>query len=342
MTTWIKRNRWAFLLIITLVVALAIAGCGKGDTPAPQEPPVVEEPVETVDEFALIATEADAYVNSGKSPVISAQDVYNAITAEDPNYFILSVRSVEDDAKGHVPGAITIPYREMWKAENLAKLPKDKKIVVVCYTGHTASQVTIFLNMLGYEAYAMKFGMMGWTDDMEVLNQKPFEKALEYPVETGVNELAGVNDLPAVETGFTTAEEIIIARAEAYWSNKDKSPVISAEDVYNAVVAGDPNTFVLSVRAPEDYEKGHIQGAYNIPFKQIAQLDNLKKLPTDKKIVVICYTGHTASQTTMLLNMLGYEAYAMKFGMMGWTSDPEVLNQPAFPGSLGYPVEAGM
>lgn len=343
MTTWIKRNRWAFLLIITLVVALAVAGCGKEATPAPQEqPPVVEEPVETVDELALIAETADTYLNSGKAPTISTEEVYNAVVSEDPNYFILSVRSAEHDAIGHIPGAITVPYREMWKEENLAKLPQDKKIVVVCYTGHTASQVTIFLNMMGYEAYAMKFGMMGWTDVAEVLNTKPFEKALDYPVETDKNELTELNELTEVKTGFTEAQQIIAAQAEAYWSNKDKVPTIAPEDVYNAVMAGDPNIFVLSVRAPEHYEKGHIQGAYNIPFKQIAQLDNLKKLPKDKQIVVICYTGHTASQTTMLLNMLGYDAVAMKFGMMSWTSDPEVLNTAPFEGAPNYPVEAGM
>lgn len=344
MISWLKKNRLSLVLVLTLVMALALAGCGQQATqPEPPAPPPVEEPVvEAVDEFALIAEVADAYLNSGKSPVISAEDVYNAVVSEDPNYFILSVRSVEDDAKGHVPGAITIPYRELWKAENLAKLPKDKKIVVICYTGHTASQATIYLNMLGYEAYAMKYGMMGWTDDAEVLAQAPFSKAPDYPLETAVNELTGTNDLPVVETGFAEAEEIIIARTEVYWTNKDKSPVMSAENVYNAVVAEDPNIFILSVRGPDDYAKGHIQGAYNIAFKQIAQINNLEKLPKDKKIVVICYTGHTASQTTMLLNMLGYDAYAMKFGMMGWTSDAEVLSQKMFSGAPNYPTEAGM
>jgi rhodanese-related sulfurtransferase len=41
----------------------------------------------------------------------------------------------------------------------LAELPKDKKIIVYCYSGQTASQTTAILRLLGYEAYNMAFGM---------------------------------------------------------------------------------------------------------------------------------------------------------------------------------------
>jgi len=40
----------------------------------------------------------------------------------------------------------------------------------------------------------------------------------------------------------------------------------------------------------------------------------LKYLPTDKQIIVYCWTGQTSSQITAYLNMLGYEAYSLKFG----------------------------
>ena len=71
---------------------------------------------------------------------------------------------------------------------------------------------------------------------------------------------------------------------------------------------------ILSVRKAEDYAKGHVKGAINVPFGAGMQ-EGLVQLPKDKKIIVYCYTGQTASQTVAILRLLGYEAYNMQFGM---------------------------
>ena len=34
-----------------------------------------------------------------------------------------------------------------------------KKIIIICYVGHTASQVLVMLKLLGYKAKVLKFGM---------------------------------------------------------------------------------------------------------------------------------------------------------------------------------------
>ena len=75
------------------------------------------------------------------------------------------------------------------------------------------------------------------------------------------------------------------------------------------------NLFLLDVRRPEDFCKGHIKGAVNIFWLDILKPENLSKLPRDKEIVIICYVGHTASQTLVLLRLLGYKAVVLKFGM---------------------------
>jgi rhodanese-related sulfurtransferase len=112
---------------------------------------------------------ADAYFSGGVK-TISAADLFDNLndgdTSNDP--FILSVRSADDYAKGHVPGAVHIGVDELFIAANLAKLPTDQQIVVYCYTGQTASQVTSALRLLGYDAYNMLFGMQAWTMDEDV------------------------------------------------------------------------------------------------------------------------------------------------------------------------------
>lgn len=73
--------------------------------------------------------------------------------------------------------------------------------------------------------------------------------------------------------------------------------------------------FILDVRRPEDYRKGHIKGSINIFWLDLMKPENLKRIPMDKKIVIVCYVGHTASQVLVLLKLLGYNAKVLKFGM---------------------------
>ena len=73
--------------------------------------------------------------------------------------------------------------------------------------------------------------------------------------------------------------------------------------------------FILDVRKPEDYKKGHIKGSVNIFWLDLMKQENLKKLPMDKEIILVCYVGHTASQVLVLLKLLGYNAKVLKFGM---------------------------
>lgn len=75
------------------------------------------------------------------------------------------------------------------------------------------------------------------------------------------------------------------------------------------------NIFILDVRKPDDYAKGHITDSTNIFWLELMQPQNLSKLPRDREIVVVCYVGHTASQILVLLKLLGYKAKVLKFGM---------------------------
>ena len=84
---------------------------------------------------------------------------------------------------------------------------------------------------------------------------------------------------------------------------------ILPEDLHN----GTKKFFILDVRKPEDFKEGHIKGAVNVFWLDL--LDNLGKLPKDRKIVVVCYVGHAATQAMMMLRLLGYDAAGLKFGM---------------------------
>ena len=73
--------------------------------------------------------------------------------------FLLDVRKKEDYLNGHIPGSVNIFWLDLFKEQNLRKIPKNCLVVIICYLGHTASQVLTLLKLLGYNAIVLKFGL---------------------------------------------------------------------------------------------------------------------------------------------------------------------------------------
>ena len=125
---------------------------------------------------------------------------------------------------GHVPGAVNIPWKEIAKSENLAKLPTDENVTVYCYTGHTGQVAATVLGALGYDVSNVKYGMMGWTEDDEVLATTRFGPEVQRGYRVEGTAAAG-----AEAAGDDSA--VVQAAAEAYLSS-GKAPVISADALW--------------------------------------------------------------------------------------------------------------
>ena len=302
---------------------------------------MTEEAPET-SQFDVIATAADEYLNDPDTLFnIASKDMLAEMLSNET--YIISCRSAEDYAIGHIPGAINVSAGSLFKPESLAKLPNDEQVVAYCYTGHTGSQVAALLNLCDYDATNLLWGIMGWTKDTDVANKRFSNPATDLPAETTANEATVTYDLPAVDnTSSTDVSEIVQAACDNYASNGFKN--IKAGDLYELITDDDPanDPVILSVRKAEDYAKGHIPGAINIGFKNIAKGENLPKLNPDKQIVVYCYTGRTGSPATAILNALGYDATNLLWGISGWTTDPDVAPKRFNPDtSVDYPFETG-
>ena len=63
--------------------------------------------------------------------------------------FVLDVRTPEEYAEGHVPGAVNVPHDQL--ASRLAEVPKDKDVVVYCRSGRRAALATDVLAANGYK-----------------------------------------------------------------------------------------------------------------------------------------------------------------------------------------------
>lgn len=75
-------------------------------------------------------------------------------------YYIINYWPEEQYLKaGHLPGAVQYtPKVSLHSTEDLLTLPVDKPIVVYCYTGQHAANVTAWLRMLGYDAHSLIYG----------------------------------------------------------------------------------------------------------------------------------------------------------------------------------------
>ena len=75
---------------------------------------------------------------------------------------------------------------------------------------------------------------------------------------------------------------------------------------------------LIDVSEPEEYAKGHPNGARNVPF---GKLEGSKDLPSNKALplVVVCPTGMRASRAAGLLRKAGYEkAQTLAGGFKAW------------------------
>ena len=94
---------------------------------------------------------------------VSAEEVNTMINAKKTDFVVVDVRpNPAEYGEGHIPGSIQITVQDIFKPESLKKLPKNKKVILVCVTGQTQNLPIVGLRALGYDAYTMAFGYSAW------------------------------------------------------------------------------------------------------------------------------------------------------------------------------------
>lgn len=152
------------------------AVCRVHPTPSPASPTTI---VPTARFSAVLETPAaEPAVAAGHFAARLAfetdpSDVHADLQKAIPGIVVVDARRPESYAKGHVPGAINLPYRTM-NAETTARL--DRNAVYVCYCSgvgcNASTKGALRLSMLGFRVKEMLEGIEGW-------------KKEGYPVATG-------------------------------------------------------------------------------------------------------------------------------------------------------------
>lgn len=77
--------------------------------------------------------------------------------------FILDVRTKEEYDAGHINGSMLIPLEVLDKRLN--DIPRDRKLLVYCRTGHRSAQASEILVNNGFkEIYNMQGGITAWAN----------------------------------------------------------------------------------------------------------------------------------------------------------------------------------
>ena len=96
---------------------------------------------------------------------VTTEEAVNIMQTEE-NYVILDVRTAQEFASGHIPGAILIP-NETIGTEEIAQLPdKDQLILVYCRSGNRSKQAADKLARLGYTNIVEFGGINSWPGEI--------------------------------------------------------------------------------------------------------------------------------------------------------------------------------
>lgn len=100
---------------------------------------------------------------------------------------------------------------------------------------------------------------------------------------------------------------------------------------------------VVDVRQAEEYAGGFIDGAINVPLRELAA--NLRALPAmDGDLVLVCESGYRSAVGMAILRMLGYtNVRSLEGGMKAWRQaelSTVTTPVPARPAGAAPPVDA--
>ncbi len=192
---------------------------------------------------------------------------------------LLDVRQAEEFSQGHIADAINIPLREL--GHELDQIPQDRPIVAICGSGHRSTIAMTALQLLGYQdVKSLDGGMTVWS-------------ATQVPADAG--------DVYFIETVLDS----YVASLPQGWG------LISGEQA----LASQP--FLVDVREPDEYASGFIEGAVNIPLRELAQ--RLEALPELDEKIIVCGSGTRSAIGMAALQVLGYkDVGSLTGGIKAW------------------------
>ena len=254
------------------------------------------------------------YANTAMPAIKTADHVHSLWLLQE--VYIIDIRSQADYDVAHIDGAVNVADKDVLTHLEGVDVSGYSEISIVCYTGQTAGWVTSLLRLLGYDnVYSMKWGMSSWNADFSAKWQDNIGSSRSVQFTATASPKGPAGDLPTINTGGATPQEILEARVDAVFAEGFAEAKTSHTTVYQTLT----DFYIVNYWPEADYTgMKHIEGAIQYtPKADLASATFLNTLPTDKTVVVYCYTGQTSANMAAYLRVLGYDAVSLVFGANG-------------------------
>ncbi|XOF32877.1 MAG: rhodanese-like domain-containing protein [Candidatus Electrothrix sp. YB6] len=200
--------------------------------------------------------------------LIDTAGLKKSIDTEPADLVVVDARNPEEYQEVHIKGAINVPQKKFKKYAHL--LPKDKSARIIFYCNGVKC---------GKSKKAAKEALkLGYTQVIVYAEGMPVWEEKGMPI------YAGPEYEKRIETNKLSPQEL-----NALIQSKAKADTFT----------------VVDVRDPEEFRKGHIPGAINIPSPTFASRSGM--LEKDRQIIVYCSGGGRSYNAYRKLMKLGYK-----------------------------------
>lgn len=93
---------------------------------------------------------------------------------------------------------------------------------------------------------------------------------------------------------------------------------VSVEQLAEWLIEERRDFVLIDVRSQDDYSKGKIHEARNIPLAELVTSESIASLPTDRKVVVYSNGSENAAKASTMLRLAGLDANLVTGGYNAW------------------------
>ena len=125
-------------------------------------------------------------------------------------------------------------------------------------------------------------------------------------------------ELPQLNLVYVSFAIFLAATTYQYMRPKDPRNYTSIKvaEAYD-LMKENRDVYILDVRMRNEYRKGHLRNAKNIPLGDVDK--HLSKIPRNSKVLVYCRNGARSVRAIRRLEVAGYtNLYHMHEGYRGW------------------------
>jgi glyoxylase-like metal-dependent hydrolase (beta-lactamase superfamily II)/rhodanese-related sulfurtransferase len=124
-----------------------------------------------------------------------------------------------------------------------------------------------------------------------------------------VSELT--NGIPARPLNMVAIEATNRGLTDMPWAMLTTSANVDEVGI-EAIDSAPPNAYLLDVREPEEFSRGHVAQAINIPQAELAS--RLNEIPRDRPVLTICQSGKRSHRSAQFLHQQGIQQVATVVG----------------------------